>query len=202
MRKLTKSLLTAAALAVMLSAQTAAQAETAKPAERPAKFAVAVIDVQRIIRESTAMTAVREEVARLRRAFQAEIREQEKVFREERSKLLRQRGVLTPGAFARRRNQLVSRFAAVQRRLQLKSRSLDQASAATLREFQKSLFEVVNALAKEKQYTLVLTRRSVPYAHPGYLETDEVLKRLNKKLPLLKLQLAKPNKVTVKPGKK
>jgi len=202
MRMLTKSLLAATALAVALTGYSAAQAETTKAPDRPAKFAVAVIDVQRIIRESTAMTGVREEVARLRRAFQAEIAMRGKQFREERNKLLRQRGVLTPQAFGRRRNQLVSKFASVQRRLQLKSRSLDQASAATLREFQKSLFGVVGEIAKERGYTLVLTRRSVPYAHPAYLETDEVLKRLNKRLPILKLQLAKPSKVTVKPGKK
>jgi len=49
---------------------------------------------------------------------------------------------------------------------------------------------------------LVLSRSRVPYTHPTYLETDEVLKRLNAKLPVLKLQLAQPSKVKVKPTKK
>ena len=116
--------------------------------------------------------------------------------------MLAGRGVLTPQAFGRRRNQLVSKFATVQRQLQAKSRSLEAASAATLREFQKSLFGVVEELAKERGYTLVLSRSRVPYAHPTYLETDEVLKRLNARLPLLKLQMTEPSKVQVKPSKK
>jgi outer membrane protein len=192
----------AAAMAVVLPVPRDAQAETTKPAPKPDRFSVAVIDVQLIIRESTAMKAVREEVAGLREKFRAEVAQEESRFREERSKLVRQRGVLTPQAFSRRRNQLVSKFAAVQRRLQAKSRGLEAASAATLREFQKSLFAVVEELAKERGYTLVLSRSRVPYTHPTYLETDEVLKRLNAKLPVLKLQFAQPSKVKVKPTKK
>ena len=193
----------AAAMTVSLPAPNAhAQATKTKPAAKPDRLSIAVIDIQLIIRESTAMKAVREEVSRLREALQGEVRQEEGRFREEREKLLRQRGVLTPQAFSRRRNQLVSKFAAVQRRLQGKSRSLEEASAATLREFQKSLFLIVEELAKERGYTLVISRSRVPYAHPTYLETDEVLKRLNAKLPVLKLQLAEPNKVQVKPTKK
>jgi outer membrane protein len=194
----------AAAMAVVLPAPKAAhaQATSSKPAAKPDRLSIAVIDVQLIIRESTAMKAVREEVAGLREKFRAEVTQEETRFREERAKLLRQRGVLTPQAFGRRRNQLVSKFAAVQRSLQAKSRGLEAASAATLREFQKSLFAVVEELAKERGYTLVLSRSRVPFAHPTYLETDEVLKRLNKKLPVLKLQMQEPSKVQVKPTKK
>jgi outer membrane protein len=194
----------AAAMSVGLSAPNPSLAETtkAKPAAKPDRLSIAIIDVQFIIRESTAMKAVREELARLRQSLQSEVQQEEARFREERNKLLRQRGVLTPQAFSRRRNQLVSKFATVQRRLQGKSRSLEAASAATLREFQKSLFGVVEDLAKERGYTLVLSRARVAYAHPTYLETDEVLKRLNKQLPVLKLQMPEPSKVKVKPAKK
>jgi Skp family chaperone for outer membrane proteins len=206
MKKTLYSLLAAAvALAIVLPVAPAARAQSTKPSPgeaKPAKVSVAVIDVQRIIQESAAMKAVRAEVAGLRQRFRAEVGGEEKRFRAERARLLRQRGVLTPQAFARRRTQLISKFAAVQRRLQAKSRSLDAASAATLREFQKSLFGVVREIAKERGYTLVLTRRGVAFAHPTYLETDEVLKRLNKRLPVLKLQMAQPSRVTVKPSKK
>lgn len=205
MKKSFYLLLAAAAFALVLPAPSTvyAQATKSKPAPaKPDRLSIAVIDVPFIIRESTAMKGVREEVARLREKFRAEVTGEEGRFREERSKLLRQRGVLTPQAFGRRRNQLVSKFAAVQRRLQAKSRSLEAASAATLRDFQKSLFGIVEELAKERGYTLVLTRARVPYSHPTYLETDEVLKRLNAKLPVLKLQMAEPSKVTVKPSKK
>jgi len=194
----------AAAMSVALSAPQAAfsQATTTKPAAKPDRLSIAVIDVQLIIRESTAMKAVREEIARLREKFRTEVAQEENRFRAERAKLLRQRGVLTPQAFGRRRNQLVSKFATVQRQLQAKSRGLEAASAATLREFQKSLFAIVEELAKERGYTLVLSRARVAYTHPTYLETDEVLKRLNAKLPVLKLQMAEPSKVKVKPTKK
>lgn len=194
----------AAAMFVVLPTPRAAhaQATSSKPAAKPDRLSVAVIDIQLIIRESKAMRAVREEVAGLREKFRAEVAQEEGRFREEREKLLRQRGVLTPQAFGRRRNQLVSKFASVQRELQAKSRGLEAASAATLREFQKSLVEVVAELAKERGYTLVLARSRVPYTHPTYLETQEVLKRLNQKLPVLKLQMVEPSKVKVKPTEK
>ena len=204
--KKTLYLLLAAAAAMSIVLPTPrvafAQASGSKPAAKPDRLSIAVVDIQLIINESTAMKAVREEVAGLREKLRAEVVQEEARFREEREKLLRQRGVLTPQAFGRRRNQLVSKFATVQRELQAKSRGIDAAAAATLREFQKSLFGIVEELAKERGYTLVLARSRVPYAHPTYLETQEVLSRLNKKLPVLKLQVAEPSKVKVKPTKK
>lgn len=167
----------------------------------------AVIDVRLILATSLAMKNVRDQLEEQRKRFQVSISAEEKKLRAAGQKLARQRGVLSPQALARRSQQLRNRVALFQRRFQAKRREIDQAFAATLREFEKELKSVVAEIAKERGYIVVLDRRQTPYVKPELIITTETLTRLNKRLPVLKLKLPKkpkrkPPSVILGPGLK
>ncbi|MCZ6861897.1 MAG: OmpH family outer membrane protein [Alphaproteobacteria bacterium] len=202
MPKLRFSLALAGAImaAVILSAPYASAQQVKKD---PVSFAV--IDVQLILNTSLAMKNVREQLEVQRKRFQVSIAAEEGILRTAGQKLARQRGVLAPQALARRGRQLRNRVALFQRRFQAKRREIDQAFAATLREFEKELKSVVAEIARERGYTVVLDRRQTPYVKPELMITTETLTRLNKRLPVLQLKMPKkpkpkPPSVILGPG--
>lgn len=183
----------------------APHASAQKANKDPVSFAV--IDVQFILNTSLAMKNVRDQLEQERKRFQVSIAAEEKILRAAGQKLARRRGVLSPQALARQGRQLRNRVALFQRRFQAKRREIDQAFAATLREFEKELKSVVAEIAKERGYTVVLDRRQTPFVKPELLITTETLKRLNKRLPVLKLKMPKkpkpkPPSVILGPGLK
>lgn len=204
MLKLRYSLALAGAImaAAILSAPNASAQQVKKD---PVSFAV--IDVQLILNTSLAMKNVREQLEVQRKRFQVSIAAEEGKLRAAGQKLARQRGVLSPQALARRGQQLRNRVALFQRRFQARRREIDQAFAATLREFEKELKAVVTEIARERGYTVVLDRRQTPYVKPELMITTETLTRLNKRLPVLQLKLPKkprpkPPSVILGPGLK
>ncbi len=171
------------------------------------QISLAVIDVQLILSTSLAMKNVRAQLEVQRKRFQVSIAAEEKKLRAAGQQLSRQRGVLSPKALARRGAQLRNRVALFQRRFQARRREIDQAFAASLREFEKELKVVVAEIAGERGYTVVLDLRQTPYVKPELMITTEALARLNKRLPVLELKLPKkpkrkPPSVILGPGLK
>lgn len=188
--------------AVLLNAPIASAQQAKKES-----VSFAVIDVQLILRTSLAMKNVREQLEVLRKRFQVSIAAEEGKLRAAGQQLARQRGVLSPQALTRRGQALRNRVALFQRRFQARRREIDQAFAATLREFEKALKVVVAEIAKERGYTVVLDRRQTPYVKPELMITTEALTRLNRRLPVLQLKLPKkpkprPPSVILGPGLK
>ena len=189
----------AAAILVPLSTSPVTAAEAAKKPATSSKVVVAVVDAQLIFNRSEAMKHVREQMEAERKKFQAVIATEEKRLRADGEKLRRQRSVLAPQAFQRRRRKLQADIADVQRRVQAKQRQISAAYGKTTREFRKALVDVVTEIAKERGLTLVLSQQHVVYSQASMVITDETLTRVNKKLPLLKLELPEgPRTPTVK----
>lgn len=188
-----------AAVLVPLSISGLAAAQAAKKPAAPGKVVVAVVDAQLIFNRSEAMKHVREQMETERKKFQTVIAAEEKRLRADGEKLRRQRSVLAPQAFQRRRQKLQADIANVQRRIQAKQRQISAAYGKTTRQFRKALVEVVTEIAKERGFTLVLSQQQVVYSQSSMIITEEALTRVNKRLPLLKLELPEgPRTPTVK----
>lgn len=161
-----------------------ALAETKVPAP-----VIAVIDYQAILRKSSAIKSVREQAEAQRKKLQSEITEKEKKLRAEGQALAQQRSVLSPEAFAKRQSQLRSEMIEVRSQVQTRKRQLDQAFAQADRKFEKTVIELVDKIAKENGYNLVFNKNPLIYASPKFDITAMVLKRLDKKLPTLKVKV-------------
>ena len=147
----------------------------------------AVIDYQRILRDARAARAIRDQVEARRKLYQDEIAKEEQRLHEADKELARQRSVLSADAFADQRSEFESDVAGVQRMAQERRRQLDQAAAAALSEVRTAMIQVVGELADSRGFNLVLPSSGLLVFSPKIDLTDEVLGRLDKKLPNVKV---------------
>jgi outer membrane protein len=147
----------------------------------------AVIDYQRILRDAAAARSIREQIEVRRMAYQEEISREEKRLHEADKAFAKQRSLLTADAFAEKRREFEEDVAAVQRLVQERRRALDGVSAAALNEVKTALIDVVTGIAEERGFNLVLPSSDVLFFARKIDLTDEVLAKLDAKLPDVKV---------------
>ena len=143
----------------------------------------AVIDYQRILRDAGAAKSIREQIESRREAYQGEIEREEERLRAADQAFAKQRSLLTPEALAEKRREFEKEVVEVQRMVQERRRKLDQASAVALNEVKKSLIEIVTGIAEARGFNLVLPSSEVLFFARSIDLTDEVLTRLDERLP-------------------
>ena len=148
-----------------------------------AMLAVAVIDVQRIIRESAATKSMRPQLKKLQGAYEKEFKRQEQELRKADRDLIGQRAILSPEAYTERRRELQKRASAVQRSVQEKKRIIGQAIAKTMGKVNRELRRITIEIAKEQSISLVVVKSAIFLNAKRHDITAEALQRLNKRLP-------------------
>jgi outer membrane protein len=143
----------------------------------------AVIDYQRILRDAEAARSIRGQIEARRKAYQEEISQQEQRLHEADKEFAKQRSLLTPEAFTEKRRQFEEEVAEVQRMVQERRRALDQASAQALEQVKTALIDVVTSIAEERGFNLVLPSSEVLFFSRRIDVTDEVLAKLDARLP-------------------
>lgn len=149
----------------------------------------AVIDYQRITREAVAFKNAREQLDKYRAGLQGEVAKDEERLRNEEQELVRQRTVLAPEAFEQRRRDFEKKVTELQRSAQERSRSFEQVYNNVSGDIRKVLAGIVADIGKERGFNIVFDRAMLSYRADNLDITDEVLKRLDQKLPTVKIDL-------------
>ena len=142
----------------------------------------AVIDVKKIIRESTAVKSMTKKIEAQRDKYQTELRKKEEVLRQSDRELIRQRAVLSAAVYAEKRNELEKQVATVQREVRKKKKNLDRLFATGMGKVQSELAKVAKEIAEERGLDMVLYKATVVIVKPKFDITGEALKRLNARL--------------------
>ncbi|MCZ6887500.1 MAG: OmpH family outer membrane protein [Gammaproteobacteria bacterium] len=151
---------------------------------------VAVLDYQKILRDSSSAVDIKAQVERQRQIYQDQITKQEQELRDADQELARQRTILAPEAFAQKRREFEERVAEVQREVQSRKRELDQAYDYGIQQVQQALVGIITELAEERGFNLILSRQQIVYADKSLNISEEVLVRLNERLPKVTVPLA------------
>lgn len=155
---------------------------------------VAIIDVQRILQESLAAKSVQKQLEGQRAKFQTEIEGEENGLRQAEQDLSKSRDQLAADVYADREQQLRQRFLAVERHVQARRKVLDQAFTDSMNAVRASLLSIVDTVAHERGANLVLVKQQALWVDKPLDMTDEVLKRLNAKLPELTVKMPAEDK--------
>lgn len=148
---------------------------------------IAVVDIQRIMRESNATKSITTQIETQRNAYQQQITKQENDLRNAEQELNKQRTIISPEAFAERRRAFEQRVGNLQRDVQNRKRELDKSLNSATITVQNALRDIIGALVTERKYTLILIKSQTAYNAPEMEVTEEVLKRINAKLPSVKV---------------
>jgi Skp family chaperone for outer membrane proteins len=157
------------------------------PASAQGLSGVGVVDIQRIMRESAAAKSIQGQIEKLRASYQQEITKQENELRTAEQELNRQRTLVSPDAFNERRRQFEQKVGNLQRDVQNRKRALDQSFSTAMRNVENSLREIIEQMVAERRLNLVLIKSQTIFNAPELEMTDEVMKRLNAKLPSVKV---------------
>lgn len=146
-------------------------------------IAIAVVNVQRIIRESAAMQSIQPQKDKLLKGFQKEVKRQKAELNKANQELVSQRAILAPEAYDDKRQELQRKASAAQRSLQARKRVLGQAIGKSIEKIHIVLRQVTIEIAEERNISLVLTKPAVFILAKRHNVTDLALERLNKRLP-------------------
>lgn len=151
---------------------------------------IAVIDGQRITREAAALKNARQQLEQYRFNFQSEIAKEEEKLRTEEQEIARQRSVLAPEAFEQRRQAFQAKVIDLQKRIQERSQSLEKMLGSVREQVTLQVIEILKGLAQERGFNIVLDRAQVQIFIGENIDiTAEVLKRLDQRLPSVKVAL-------------
>lgn len=151
---------------------------------------IAVIDSQRVNREAAALKNARQQLEQFRFSFQSEIAKEEEKLRAEEQEIARQRSVLSPEAFEQRRQTFQAKVVDLQKRIQERSQSLEKMLNGVREQVTVQVIEILKGLAAERGFNMVLDRAQVQIFIGDSIDiTPEVLKRLDQRLPTVKVNL-------------
>ncbi len=169
-------------VAVLLAGVSAGATQPAV-AEIQGPSVVGVVDFERVIRDSAAGRALRQQIDARRTTFQAEVADAEGKLRAEEQELKQQQAVLDPTMFDERRQAFLAKVNQVQRLVQTRRQTLDGAYSSGVEEIKKVAIAIIGEFAKERGFNLVMPLSQVLLVGPGYDITVPVLEELNRRLP-------------------
>lgn len=174
-----------------LAPATAAAAPAAAKGDPLKSPIVAVVDVQRIMQESSASKGIQKAIESQRDSYQKEIQTLEDKLQNAENELRKQQTVLAPDAFAAKRRDFEKQVADVQRTVQERKRTLDTAFNDAMTHVQKTMLDIVQDLADERGANVVIPRNLLVLFASNLDVTEAVLERLNKQLPSVPVTIPK-----------
>ncbi len=175
---------TAIAVLVSFAATIAILAPTSASAQQQqVPLVVAVLDVNLILRESSAAKAVRAQIDKQRDTYQAALVTQENKLRDADQKLSQERASLSQEEFLKRRDELGKQIEQLRVDSDKRKQALEKAFNSGMQQVTQSLGQVLSEIAKQRSLTLVLNKAMVPLSANDLDITQEALKMLNARLP-------------------
>ena len=150
---------------------------------------IAIVDLNLILSESKAAKDATKQFEKIQSDTEAEIIESDKSMLDERNKLIEQQSVIAPEAFEIKAKDYEKKLQNYQSEKQNKLRKLE----GTLQNARNVILEevkpILENLSKELGVTVILEKNSVLLSATNIDITDEVIKKLNKELPKIKVSL-------------
>jgi len=153
---------------------------------------IAVIDYQKIERESIAAQTIMEQVDDFRAVYQAEITKQEDTLRAEREELERQQTILSAEAFNEKRRAFETKYQELQRQVMDRTRILDRALTAARDEILRTVLVIIGEFGTDLGFNIVLEKSQTFFFSNSMSITDAVLTKLNQRLPVVAASVPKP----------
>ena len=156
------------------------------PKERSFKSGVGVVDMKKILQDSTAYQALVDQFEEKRRKHRNKFTKIEDVIRDEESTLTKQKGVLSKEVYAQKIKDLNKKIN------ELKSKQTNEAQKFE-REFEKStnkiqgaLIDVLSMIANKNKLDIVMAKNQLLLVGRDIDLTEDAIKELNKILPKIK----------------
>lgn len=162
----------------------------AAPSHAQAQAKVAVVNTQQIMSESLAAKSIQSQIDKHRKAFQDEFSKLERDLLEKEKALVEMRAKLPPEEFEKKGQEYKDEVQRIQKLVQQRRQSLEQAAGVALNEMRGKVFEIVSDIAAKEKYDMVLSRQNVIWTQKEMDITAAVMDQLNKSLKQIDLKVS------------
>ena len=168
---------------------TTPEAEKSKEVKR-----IVLVDLDSVLRAADANNRVRELLDGQRTKFQEEFRSIEVNLQQSERDLLAKRKLMAKDEYEKLVIAFQARVSSVQKEIQYKRQSIDDAYQKAASDIRKLAIEVIKKIASEREIDLILNRDSSVIFLPHLNISDEVLTRLNErtKNARIEVEIKKP----------
>ena len=173
-----------------------AQTDTSTPAAEKSMEVkrIALVDIGGVLRAADANNRVRELLDGQRAKFQEEFRAIEVDLQQSERDLLAKRELVAKDEYDKLVTEFQARVSSVQKEIQYKRQSIDNAYQKALSDIRGLAIEVITKIASEREIDLILKRDASVIFLPHLNISDEVLTRLNErtKNARIEVEIKKP----------
>ncbi len=158
------------------------------PAHAQESGAVAVVDVRRLVEDSTAGKAIQQSLKVKRDALQKEANAFEKKIRDQEQALIKSRKETKAEDFEAKKKQFEESFVEGRQAILKKTTDLDNQRKNALRKLRDHIGKVTADIADEKKIKLVVDRELVVIVDQSLDLTEEALKKLDSRVTSIPLE--------------
>lgn len=153
---------------------------------------MAIVDIQKIMRESAASVSIRDQIDGVRSSYQADLDAKEERLRKTDEELKRQRAILAPEAFEEKRKAFEEEVLGVQKEVQGRNAIIEQAIGDATGKIREKLIPILAEIMEERGASVLVDKSQVLVSDKGLEVTTSSLTRLNKALPEVTVEMPEP----------
>ena len=148
---------------------------------------IGVIDINKILSESDAAITAAEQIEEIAIEIENEIKLSDDEIIKEQNSLIESQSIMAPEAFESKRNEYENKVQKYNNVRQSKLMKIDELIAISRNEILSAIKPILEDVSNEKGITIILEKTSIMLNAEKMDITNEVLKRLNKSLPTIRV---------------
>jgi len=150
---------------------------------------IAIVDLNLILTDSKAAKNATKQFEAIQKSTEDEIVASDKEMLDERNRLIEQQSVIAPEAFELKAKDFEKKLQNYNTEKQAKLRKLEGVLQKARNEILENVKPILEELSQELGVTVILEKNSVLLSANNMDITNDIVKKLNKKLPKIKVSL-------------
>lgn len=143
---------------------------------------IGVLDVEKIVKESSAMRDIQKKISNKQDEYQKEVTKKQDELESEQKRIEGKRNVLSKEAFEKETKSFEKKIDDLKTFVDKKQNSLKKASMDSMGKVNDKIKDIIADISKEKDFEVIVPSSQTLYYKDALDISDEVLKRLNKKI--------------------
>ena len=148
---------------------------------------IGVIDINKILSEADAAIIAAEQIEEIAIEIENEIKLSDEEIIKEQNLLIESQSIMAPEAFESKRNEYENKVQKYNSERQSKLIKIDELIAVSRNDILNAIKPILEQISNEKGITIILEKASIMLNAEKMDITNEVLKKLNKSLPTIKV---------------
>lgn len=149
---------------------------------------IAILDVERIVKESKAMVYIQKKVSKKQEDYQKEVSKKQTVLEKEQKRLESKKSVLSEAKFKKELQEFEEKVDDLKTYVDRKQNSLKKASLDAMSKVNDKIKDIISDISKERGIDVIIPAAQALYYKDTLDISEEVLKRLNDKMTKVRVR--------------